>query len=65
MNKFKKGHACPKCGEREAKADYRPSIENDILWYARKYDRVTKWPEGEHIRRTCGTCGFAWPEACL
>lgn len=65
MLKFKKGHACPKCGERGATAVYRPPIGQDPGWFERKYDVVQSWPVGEHIRRTCQTCGFAWPEACL
>lgn len=59
---FNERGRCSKCGGRNVMSKYQPPIEQDPLWYARKYEPVGKWPEEEFIKRTCQRCGYDWPE---
>lgn len=41
---------CPKCGEVGARVTYQPYAYVDMP---------------ERLVRTCRTCGYQWPEACV
>lgn len=65
LKPFKLKCRCPKCGGSNVKSRYEGPIDQDPCWYDRKYNPVGKWPDYEYMHRTCETCSYAWPEACL
>ena len=65
LSPYNAKNSCSKCGSADVRSLYLPHIDQDVGWYDRKYRPVGKWPEEEFIRRTCNSCGYAWPEACL
>jgi predicted nucleic-acid-binding Zn-ribbon protein len=63
LPKFNAESTCPKCGHDDVSVRYRGPIDDDVLWYDRKYRPVGKWPEHEYLHRTCKSCAYDWPEA--
>lgn len=53
---FDRGRACVKCGSIGARVEWEPASEAESA----------SWPaEREHLKRSCGECGYSWQEATL
>ncbi len=51
MEEYKKGHACEKCGERDAKSEFKGTLYLGFFYVS---DNI--------IKRTCRNCGYVWHE---
>lgn len=58
MQPYVPDRPCPKCGGHDLGTSYHKS-ERDCRIYT---DEAV---HGEHIHRTCRTCGYNWPDAPL
>lgn len=68
---FDRGRACVKCGSIGARVEFVGFIKDmGELLYLRSPAPDAPASDSfvvnqQHLRRTCGECGFAWPEATL
>ena len=58
MKPYDPNASCPKCGHDYVETGY----EEACHWATAD---TLKRPAKEHLRRTCGRCGFNWPERCF